>query len=207
MIYQQWSYPIPLTIYPSNQLSSPSPTPLYNPFYLFLPTLCLLSSPILKPHVFSSIYYNSKYRPLSVLTTNENFRKVFTIKTNLLCNPTMVTMRSKKPFIHFYYHYFHYSFAKHLPFLYVYIYLSPFNGFLLLTCNFLIILRLHLNKCHKSFLFLYISHVYLQPSLLLLSPLPFPFPFTPHFIIKKSKCLSQKRQPIREREPNFEQNK
>jgi hypothetical protein len=46
---------IPLTIYPSNQFSSPSPTPFYNPFYLFLPILCLLSIPILN-HMYSHPY-------------------------------------------------------------------------------------------------------------------------------------------------------
>ncbi len=74
MIYQQWwSYPIPLTIHPSNQFSSP-----FLSHALFLPILCLLSSSssYSQPHVFSSICCNSKYRPLSVLlkTRFHNFK-------------------------------------------------------------------------------------------------------------------------------------
>ena len=144
MINQQWSYPIHLTIFPSNIPSNSRPllaTPFYNPFYLFLPILCLLSSYPILNHMYSQPYVSSILNlVLSVLTTNENFRKVFTFKTNLLCNPTTkVTIRSPlevkknvtflshspKPFINFYYHVFHYSSAIHLPFLYVYIYLSP----------------------------------------------------------------------------------
>jgi hypothetical protein len=93
MIFQLWSYPIPLTIYPSSRFSPPSPIPFYNPFYRFLSILCFLSSPILN-HMFSHPYVAILSLVLSVLTTNENFQKVFTSKTNLLCNPTKVAIMS-----------------------------------------------------------------------------------------------------------------
>ncbi len=83
-------HPIPLTIYPSSQYSRPLlTTPFYNPFHLFLSILCLLSSYPILNHMYSHTYVSSILNlVLYVLTTNENFRKVFTTKTNLLCNPT-----------------------------------------------------------------------------------------------------------------------
>ena len=142
MIYQQWCYYfIHLTIFPSNQFSSPSNHTLLQSILHFPLILFLLSSSPFLNQMYSLTYVSSILNlVLYVLTTNQNFRKVFTFKTNLLCNPTTkVTIRSPlevkknvtflshspKPFINFYYHVFHYSSAIHLPFLYVYIYLSP----------------------------------------------------------------------------------
>jgi hypothetical protein len=128
MIYQLWwPYPIPLIIYPSNQfsilssLSHPFTTHFTVSFQFFV---CFLLS-YSQPHVFSSICYNSKSHPLC------NYDAISLLKTNLLCNPPLGSplevkktflSHSPKPFINFYYHDFHYSFAIHLPFLYVYIY-------------------------------------------------------------------------------------
>jgi hypothetical protein len=139
--------------------------------------------------------YSHPYVTILNIVLSTYLRRDFIIKTNLLCNPTTkVTIRSPlevkknvtflshspKPFINFYYHVFHYSFAIHLPFLYVYIYLSPCSLPFLSLCpkttnssknsikqsiyaNKIVfnkwfapinILRLHLNLFHKSFLFL-----------------------------------------------------
>jgi hypothetical protein len=119
MIYQKWCYyPIPLTIYPSIHLINSRP---------------LLQRPFTTHFTFSFQFF-------------ENFRKDFTIKTNLLCNLTKLAIRiatfvvknffhSPNPFINFHYHDFHYSFAIHLPFLYVYIYLSPCSPSLSLSLS------------------------------------------------------------------------
>ncbi len=93
--------------------------------YLFLP---FNNSYLILNHMYSHPYVTILNLAFSLY-----LRRDFIIKTNLLCNPPLGSpvevkktflSHSSKPFINFYYHDFHYSFAIHLPFLFVYIYLS-----------------------------------------------------------------------------------
>jgi hypothetical protein len=77
-----------LSILPSNQFSSPSNHTLLQPILPFPSNSLFAFFPYSQPYVAILNIV------LSVLTTNENFQKDFMIKTNLLCNPTKIAIRS-----------------------------------------------------------------------------------------------------------------